>query len=200
MNSSSYFAAGAGAGAGAGAQAASSFQINPAAQLPSYLRAVQPAVDKRNAKRARVEEDDSSEEEKTGEDCPRDMEAVDFEKLKQLVTKHRQDPMLSLLPMPKAAYSALGVPEPKVASVMEVAWNCLFKPSTHQYTTNEVEVRDLSKTHTAADFPSFYEGPSHPHMRPEGGIAVIEHDAASSSSSSAGAGAGAGAGSAMTDD
>jgi hypothetical protein len=170
--------------------------------LPLYLQAV------RGAKRARRDPEDDVEAEEASKtettECPPDMEAADFNRLKELVTKHRADPMLSLLPMPKAAYEALNVPAPKVATVMETAWNCLFKPNLHEYSTTEVEVRDLTKTHTAADFPAFYEGPSHPHMRPEGGVAVIAHplpaDAASSSSSSAGAGVGAGAGAAMLTD
>jgi hypothetical protein len=58
---------------------------------------------------------------------------------------------------------------------MDTAINCLMKTSTHVYSTNEVEVRDLSKTLKESDFPKFYEGPSHAHMLPDGGPTVIAH-------------------------
>lgn len=134
--------------------------------------------------------------------CPPQMAAEDFAKLQELVTRHRGDPFLSLLPMPAVAHGALGIPKPGVASLMDTAWNCLMKTSTHEYTTTEVEVRDLSKTLTADAFPKFYEGPSHPHMLPEGGVRVIAHETPASETTTAVASAasGAGAGAGMTDE
>jgi hypothetical protein len=164
------------------------------------------------AKRARVlaaldDDDDEITDASAGDviACPDAMEKEDFERLAALADKFKADPYFRLLPMPPVAYKALGVPQPKTASLMEAALNCLNKTSMHTYSSNVVEVRDLRETHTTADFPTFYEGPSHPHMRPEGGVRVIEHTApeaasASSSVGGAGAGAGAGAGSAMMDE
>ena len=106
-------------------------------------------------------------------DCPPTVEKTDFEQLKMLVERYRGDRYLKLLPMPGAVYKVLGLPTPGTSSLMDTALNCLGKTSTEEYSTTEVEVRDLSKTLTAADFPSFYTGPSHPHMLPDGGIRVI---------------------------
>jgi hypothetical protein len=96
--------------------------------------------------------------------------------------------------MPSVAHGVLGLPTPKVASVMETALSCLSKTSKETYSSSEIEVRDLRLTHTAADFPTFYEGPSHPHMLPEGGVRVEAHRAPASGS------AGVGAAAAMEDD
>ena len=148
------------------------------------------------AKRARaMTEEDLSDDEPVvvqKRECPTNVHETDFERLKILVDRYRGDRFLHLLPMPAPAYEALGLPKPGVASLMDTALACLNKTSVEQYTTSEVEVRDLRETHTAADFPAFYTGPSHPHMIPEGGIRVIPHteaEPAAVSSGSAGVGA-----------
>jgi hypothetical protein len=152
------------------------------------------------AKRARLaadEEDDVIVPGKVAEAaCPAQMEKEDFDRLQTFVARFRGDPYLSLLPMPPAAYDALGVPKPQVASAMDAAVNCLMKTSSERYTSHEVEVRDLSKTLTEKDFPTFYEGPSHPHTLPEGGIRVIPHAVEEEAASASG---GAGAGPLLTD-
>jgi hypothetical protein len=127
-------------------------------------------------KRFRADLEEVAEEETVvipAADCPTTVEKSDFEQLKVLVERYRGDRYLKLLPMPGAVYKALGLPQPGAASLMDTALNCLGKTSTEQYTTTEVEVRDLSKTLSASDFPAFYTGPSHPHMLPDGGIRVI---------------------------
>ena len=187
---------GAGAGAGAGARmqaAAFEHAASNAAQLAMDVARKGMAA-KRRCRSATDDDDDDSDVILPAGDvaavpCPADIEKEDFERLQALVTRFRGDPFLSLLPMPPAAYTVLGVPKPQVASAMDAAINCLMKTSTERYSSHEIEVRDLSKTHTAADFPTFYEGPSHPHMLPEGGIRVIPH-AVEEAAASSGAGAG----------
>lgn len=207
-----------GGGAGAGAAAAE-----------HALRTVQAAIAiaPPQAKRARnlpelvsYKEDDVESKEV---ECPKEMEPADFEKLRALITKHRDDPFLRVLPMPTAAYDAFGIPKPEAASLMDTALACFNKQAKEVYSTHEVEVRDLRATLTEKDFPEFYTGPAHAHMLPDGGIRVITHTAmedgpaaaatttaaleasvtaAASSSSSAiyRGGAGAGAGMTMSDD
>jgi hypothetical protein len=137
------------------------------ARAPAAKRARGPAED---------EEDDDEVMDLGTVICPPEMEPADFEKLRDLVSKHRADPFLSILPMPDAAHRAFRIPKPEPATLMDTAINAIMRPSVHAYTTTEVEVRDLSKTLTEADFPAFYTGPSHPHMIPEGGIRVISHE------------------------
>jgi hypothetical protein len=148
------------------------------------------------AKRARaMTEDDLSDGDEVivpKMECPANVDKSDFERLKILVGRYRGDRFMHLLPMPPTAYEALGLPKPGVASLMDTALACLNKTSAEEYSTPEVEVRDLRETHTAADFPAFYTGPSHPHMIPEGGIRVIPHNAEAAVSGSAGVGARAG--------
>ena len=151
------------------------------------------------SKRKRVDDSDSdsdaSRKSVEGEVvCPPQMESTDFDALAKLALRFKDDPNLRLLPMPPAAYDALKIPRPQAASLMDTAIACLTRTSTHAYSTTEIEVRDLSKTHTEADFPKFYEGPSHPHMLPDGGIRV-ESKAAVCEAAAGGGGAGAGAGS-----
>ena len=182
-------------GIGAGAGAGSVFQ-HAATNSMELAMTMRKGTGQPLAKRKRTETIDGDEEDRVivaavdAATCPDAMEKDDFEKLKVLVTKFRGDPLLSVLPMPTAAYDALRVPRPGVANAMDAAINCLMKTSTERYTSAEVEVRDLSKTLTADAFPKFYEGPSHPHMLPEGGIRVIEHGA-EEAASSRGAGEGA---------
>lgn len=133
------------------------------------------------AKRARTREtpaiEDEAEPVVVATECPPSVHPDDFEHLKHLSAMAADRTLLSLLPMPKAAYGALGVKPPGTASLADAALACFMKPSRERYTTNEVEVRDLRTTHTAADFPVFYTGPAHPHMLPEGGARIIVHGA-----------------------
>ena len=143
-----------------------------------------PATAKPARKRARVElrEDDELLAAATtagalaDTECPSTMEPEDFAGLARLKEVFGSNPHFRLLPMPTAAYTALKIEPPGVASVTEVATNCFSKTFKEHYSTNEIEVRDLRATHTAADFPEFYTGPSHPHMLPEGGARVICHN------------------------
>lgn len=145
-----------------------------------------PATAKPARKRARVEvrEDDELLTTATtpgalgDTECPPTMEPEDFAGLARLKEVFGSNPHFRLLPMPPAAYTALKIPAPGVASVTEVATNCFSKTFKERYTSNEIEVRDLSATHTAADFPAFYTGPAHPHMLPDGGSRVICHNPA----------------------
>jgi hypothetical protein len=144
-----------------------------------------PATAKPARKRARVEvhEDDELLRSATtpgalaGTECPPTMEPEDFAGLARLKEVFGSNPHFRLLPMPTAAYGALKIDPPGVASVTEVATNCFSKTFKERYSSNEIEVRDLSATHTAADFPVFYTGPSHAHMLPDGGPRVICHTA-----------------------
>jgi hypothetical protein len=174
------------AGAAATSAARDRFVLSPASFPPP-------------AKRARACSDDEDEEDVILDkvECPTQMEKADFQKLKELVERHRGDKFLHLLPMPSVAHGVLGLPAPKVSSLMDTALACLSKTSKEAYTSSEVEVRDLRLTHTEADFPTFYTGPSHPHMLPEGGIRVEAHGAPHSGSAGVGASA---AGAAMVDE
>lgn len=104
---------------------------------------------------------------------PETADPVDFEALDKLRQRFAGHPDLRLLPMPRGVHKALGLPEPGVASLMEVAQNAFTKPMRETYTGTEV--RDLRETHTDKDFPEFYTGPAFPHMLPEGGARVINH-------------------------
>jgi hypothetical protein len=113
--------------------------------------------------------------------CPETVDVEDFSALARLKDAYGGNKHFRILPMPAAAYTALGVVPPGIASMAEVAQNCFSKTSRERYTSNEIEVRDLRLTHTSADFPAFYEGPAHPHMLPEGGARVIAHAPAAAS-------------------
>lgn len=130
-----------------------------------------------NPKRARVKESAADDDEAIVDvsACPPSIHPDDFEHLKHLSAIAADRNMLSLLPMPKAAYGALGIKEPGTASLVDAALACFAKPSRERYSSTEIEIRDLRETHTAADFPEFYTGPAHPHMLPEGGSRVIVH-------------------------
>lgn len=182
---------GAGAGAGAAAAAAAGVSTAFASSLRTApLRTMAAPLSKRKRLDDSDSDSDASRKSVEGEVvCPPQMEATDFDALAKLALRFKDDPNLRLLPMPPAAYDALKIPRPQAASLMDAAINCLTRTSTHAYSSSEIEVRDLSKTHTEADFPKFYEGPSHPHMLPEGGVRVEVKEAAAASG---GAGAGAG--------
>lgn len=170
------------------------------------------AAAKRPTKRARTEVEEAANElvaevRAAGAEveCPPTIEEADFERLADLKRRWGADPNFRILPLPAAAYEALGVPKPGIASMPDVAANCFMKTHRERYTSNEIEVRDLRLTHKPEDFPKFYEGPAHPHMLPDGGARVINHDAPAAADDTdmgtvvvaaggAGAGAGAGAG------
>jgi hypothetical protein len=109
-------------------------------------------------------------------ECPTTMEAEDFVGLARLKEVFAHNPQFRLLPMPAEAYTALKLVPPSVVNVAELSQNCFSKTMRERYTNTEIEVHDLRLTHTAADFPVFYEGPAHPHMQPEGGARVIVHE------------------------
>jgi hypothetical protein len=104
---------------------------------------------------------------------PETADPVDFEALDKLRQRFAGHPDLRLLPMPRGVHKALGLPQPGVASLMEVAQNAFTKPLRETYSGSEL--RDLRETHTDADFPAFYTGPAFAHMLPDGGARVINH-------------------------